>query len=99
FDYQGERFILVDTAGLRRAAKQKDGAEVLGGFKTREAVRRADLVLLVIDGAEGPSHQDARLVELCLEHHKAVVVVANKTDLGKQKHEDFREWFRERVGE
>ena len=97
FEYKGEKYILVDTAGLRRAAKQKDGTEVLGGFKTREAVRKSDLVLLIIDGEQGPSHQDARLIELCLEHHKAILVVANKTDLGKQKHDNFRDWFRERV--
>lgn len=95
----GQPYILVDTAGLRKAAKQKDGTEVLGGFKTREAVRKSDLVLLVIDGVVGPSHQDARLIEMCLDHHKAVIVVANKTDLGRKEHENFRDWFREKVGE
>jgi GTP-binding protein len=95
----GERYIFVDTAGLRRAAKQKDGTEVLGGFKTREAVRKSDLVLLFIDGTVCPSHQDARLIEMCLEHHKAVIVVANKTDLGRKEHENFRDWFREKVSE
>ncbi len=99
FRYADQDYILVDTAGLRRMAKQKDGTEVLGGFKTREAVRKADLVLLVIDGNQGPSHQDARLIEMCLEHHKAIVVVANKLDLGKREHENFRDWFRERVDE
>jgi GTP-binding protein len=97
FTYGGQSYLLVDTAGLRRAAKQKDGTEVLGGFKTREAVRKADLVLLVIDGTVGPTHQDARLIEMCLEHHKALIVVANKTDLGKKQHENFRDWFREKV--
>lgn len=99
FQYAGHEYILVDTAGLRRAAKQKDGTEVLGGFKTREAVRKANLVLLVIDGTVGPTHQDARLIEMCLEHHKALIVVANKTDLGKKQHENFRDWFREKVDE
>jgi len=99
FRYGEHDYILVDTAGLRRAAKQKDGTEVLGGFKTREAVRKADLVLLVIDGVIGPAHQDARLIEMCLEHHKGVIVVANKMDLGKKEHENFRDWFREKVDE
>jgi len=99
FDFDGDHYILVDTAGLRKAGKQADGVEVLGGFKTREAVRRADLVLLVIDGTVGPTHQDARLVEMCLTHHKPVLVIANKTDLGTEQHENFRDWFREKVGE
>lgn len=99
FTYGGQNYLLVDTAGLRRPAKQKDGTEVLGGFKTREAVRRTEMVLLVIDGTVGPTHQDARLIELALDHHKAVIVIANKTDLGKKQHENFRDWFREKVDE
>ncbi|MGZ3721734.1 MAG: ribosome biogenesis GTPase Der [Bdellovibrionales bacterium] len=99
FNYGEHDYILVDTAGLRRAAKQKDGTEVLGGFKTREAVRKSDLVLLIIDGTIGPAHQDARLIELCLQHHKGVIVVANKMDLGRKQHENFRDWFREKVDE
>ncbi len=97
FEIFGKKYILVDTAGLRRAAKQRDGVEVLSGFKTRDAIHDADLVLLVIDGTVGPSNQDSRIIEYCLERHKAIIVVANKMDLGKEQHEDFRKWFRERV--
>ena len=94
---RGQSYVFIDTAGLRRQGKQADGVEVLSSFKTRQAVHRADLVLLVIDGVVGPSMQDARLMELCLEDHKAVIVVANKTDLGRRQHENFREWFRAQV--
>jgi GTPase len=97
FELGGNKYILIDTAGLRRAAKQRDGVEVLSGFKTRDAIHEADLVLLVIDGTVGPSNQDSRIIEYCLERHKAIIVVANKMDLGKEQHEDFRKWFRERV--
>lgn len=97
FELGGNKYILIDTAGLRRAAKQKDGVEVLSGFKTRDAIHDADLVLLVIDGTVGPSNQDSRIIEYCLERHKAIIVVANKMDLGKEQHEDFKKWFRERV--
>lgn len=97
FEFNGKPYILADTAGLRRAGKQKDGVEVLSTFKTRDAVHRADLVLLVIDGTQGPSHQDSRIIEMCLEEHKAIILVANKSDLGREQHENFREWFRERV--
>lgn len=97
FELEGNKYILIDTAGLRRAAKQKDGVEVLSGFKTRDAIHEANLVLLVIDGTVGPSNQDSRIIEYCLERHKAIIVVANKMDLGKEQHDDFRKWFRERV--
>lgn len=97
FDFGGARYTLIDTAGLRRASKQKDGVEVLSTFKTRDAIHRADLILLVIDGTEGPSNQDSRIIETCLESHKAIIAVANKTDLGRAEHDDFRAWFRDRV--
>jgi GTP-binding protein len=97
FEYNGKPYILADTAGLRRAGKQHDGVEVLSTFKTRDAVYDSDLVLLVIDGTQGPSHQDSRIIEMCLEQHKAIIVVANKSDLGREQHEHYRDWFRERV--
>lgn len=97
FEHNGKEYILIDTAGLRRAAKQRDGVEVLSTFKTRHSIFKADLVLLVIDATVGPSNQDSRIIELCLEHHKAILIVANKMDAAKENHEDAREWFRDRV--
>ncbi len=97
FELGGKQYILVDTAGLRRQALQKDGVEVLSSFKTRDAVHQADLILLVIDAVHGPTHQDSRIIELCLEVHKAIIVVANKSDLAQHEFENYRDWFRERV--
>jgi GTP-binding protein len=97
YEFNNKKYILNDTAGLRKAGKQRDGVEVLSTFKTRDALHRADLVLLVIDSHVGPSHQDSRIIEMCLEAHKAIIVVANKTDTAREEHENLREWFRERV--
>ena len=97
FKHNDETFILVDTAGLRRIGKQQDGVEVLSGFKTREAIEKSDLVLLVVDGVEGLSHQDARLVEFCVEHHKAIVLVVNKYDIAKEEHNQYRDWFQDHL--
>lgn len=95
--YNDKKYILVDTAGLRKASKQRDGVEALSTFKTRDSIHRADLVLLVVDAVEGPSAQDSRIIEQCLEQHKGIILVANKTDVARHKHENFREWFREQV--
>ncbi|MGE3680746.1 MAG: ribosome biogenesis GTPase Der [Bdellovibrionales bacterium] len=97
FEYHGNPYILTDTAGLRKAGKHRDGVETLSTFKTRDALHDADLVLLLIDAQVGPSHQDARLIEMCLEEHKAVIVVANKMDLAREIHKSPREWFRAQV--
>lgn len=98
-EFHGEKFVLVDTAGLRRAGKQREGVEILSGFKTRDAIDRSNLVLLVVDGLIGLSHQDARIVEYCLEHHKAVILVANKYDLAKTERPKYRDWFQDNVAE
>ncbi|NJL24436.1 MAG: hypothetical protein HC902_04235 [Calothrix sp. SM1_5_4] len=53
FEFNGNKYILADTAGLRRAGKQKDGVEVLSTFKTRDAVHKSDLILLVMTRSKG----------------------------------------------
>ncbi|MGZ5279760.1 MAG: ribosome biogenesis GTPase Der, partial [Pseudobdellovibrionaceae bacterium] len=81
FTYNGTKYILVDTAGLRKSAKRDDDVEIISAFKSQESIRRADLVLLMVDGTEGPTDQDARIMQAILEDHKGVIVVANKSDL------------------
>ncbi|HVK62470.1 MAG TPA: GTPase, partial [Bdellovibrionales bacterium] len=95
--YEGRKFVLIDTAGLRRSARRDEGLEILSTFKTRDAIRRADIVLLVVDGNEGPTSQDAKILAQILEAHRAVLLVANKVDIAEEKHEQFRSWFRSRV--
>ncbi|WP_374032958.1 GTPase [Bdellovibrio bacteriovorus] len=73
---------MVDTAGLRRSAKREEDLEIISAFKSQEAIRRADIVLLMVDGTVGPTDQDARIMQAILEDHKGVIVVANKSDLG-----------------
>lgn len=98
FRLAGEDYILVDTAGLRKAGKQRDGVEALSAFKSRDAIGRSDLVLLVVDGTVGLSHQDARIVEYCVDRHKAMILVVNKYDLAKNSQEEpYRKWFKEHL--
>jgi GTP-binding protein len=81
FVLEGRQYTLIDTAGLRKSARQEDDIEIIASFKTQDAIRRADLLFLVIDATLGPSQQDAKILELILEEHKMAVVVANKIDL------------------
>lgn len=97
--YEGRKYVLIDTAGLRRSARREEDIEIISAFKTRDAIRRADVILLVIDATEGPSSQDARILEKILEAHRTVLVVANKTDLAEEKIPSFRSWFRTRIEE
>jgi GTP-binding protein len=97
FEFEGQNYILTDTAGLRRGSKRKEVIEQLSAIKSEEAIRRSNIVLLLVDAVVGPSQQDARMIDLCMEQHKALILVANKMDLAQNEHEDARAWFRERV--
>jgi len=97
FIYNAHQYVLVDTAGLRRSARREDDIEILSAFKSQESIRRAQIILLVIDGNIGPTDQDAKILQAILENHKAVILVANKSDTAKDKVEKYREWFRDRV--
>jgi len=97
FLYNGQKYILVDTAGLRKSAKREEDVEIISAFKSHESIRRADLVLLIVDGTKGPSDQDARIMQSILEDHKAVMLVANKSDLGRAEIPEYRKTFQEQV--
>lgn len=94
FIYNGKKFILIDTAGLRKSAKRDEDLEIIAAFKSHDSIRKADVVMLVVDGLLGPSDQDARILQSILEDHKAVILVANKADIGDKEIPDFRDKFR-----
>jgi ribosome-associated GTPase EngA len=97
FEYKGRKYTLVDTAGLRKSARREEDLEIISAFKSQESIRRADLVLLVVDGTMGPTDQDARIMQSILEDHKAVILVANKSDLGGRDIPEYRKTFRGQV--
>ncbi len=77
----GKRYVIVDTAGLRRETRVNDPIEYYSVTRALRAVSRADLVLLVIDLNREPAKQDAHLAGLAFEHRKGLMVVFNKWDL------------------
>lgn len=80
-DYAGERFTLIDTAGLRPRSKRDSSVEVFSAMRTERSVRRADLCVLVIDLAAGISSQDRKIAQMILEEKKPCLIVLNKFDL------------------
>jgi GTP-binding protein len=97
FIYNGNKYILIDTAGLRKSARREDHLEIISAFKSQESIRKADLVLLMVDSSEGPSDQDARIMQAILEDHKGVILVANKSDIGKVEIPEFKRTFKDQV--
>lgn len=80
FARDGQNFLLVDTAGIRRRAKTKDYLEKIGVLSSLGAMRRTDVTVLVVDGAEDIAEQDARIASYVLEQRRGLVVVLNKWD-------------------
>jgi GTP-binding protein len=81
----GQAWVIVDTAGLRRAGRRHTSAERGGALMAVRALERADVALLVVDAAEGATDQDARVAGLVRERGRPALIVANKWDLVKPR--------------
>ncbi len=80
FERNGQRFELIDTAGLRRKGKVFEAIEKFSVVKTLQAIEGANVVLLLIDATEGVTDQDAHIAGYILESGRAVVLAINKWD-------------------
>ena len=75
------KFNFIDTAGLRRKSKVDDKIEKYSILRASMAVERAQVAVIMIDGAEGFTEQDSKVASLALEGGKACIIVVNKWDL------------------
>ncbi|RMF25505.1 MAG: ribosome biogenesis GTPase Der [Cyanobacteria bacterium J083] len=76
----GKRYRLIDTAGIRRKKSVNYGAEFFSINRSFKAIRRADVVLFVIDAIDGVTEQDLKLTSRIIEEGRAAVIVVNKWD-------------------
>lgn len=75
------KFILVDTAGLRRKSKIKEQIERYSAVRTLAAIENADVCILMIDAVEGVAEQDEKIIGYAHEMNKAIMIIVNKWDL------------------
>ncbi len=80
FERNGQRFDLIDTAGLRRRGKVFEAVEKFSVVKTLQAIAEASVVLLLLDATQGVTDQDAHIAGYVLESGRAVVIAINKWD-------------------
>ncbi len=80
FERHGQKFELIDTAGLRRKGRVFEAIEKFSVVKTLQAVADANVVVLLIDATQGVSEQDAHIAGYVLEAGRAVVIAINKSD-------------------
>lgn len=81
FENEAGKYVLIDTAGVRRKSKVKESIEKFSIMRTLLAIERADVCLLMIDATEGVTDQDAKIAGEAHEAGKGVIIVVNKWDL------------------
>ncbi|MBQ3925322.1 MAG: ribosome biogenesis GTPase Der, partial [Firmicutes bacterium] len=81
FTRDGEKFVLIDTAGIRRKSKIYEDIEKYSVIRAIAAIERSDVCLMMIDASQGISEQDKRIAGLAHEAGKGIVLVVNKWDL------------------
>ncbi|MEE1100070.1 MAG: ribosome biogenesis GTPase Der [Agathobacter sp.] len=78
--FNGQEYIFIDTAGLRRKSKIKEDIERYSIIRAVAAVERADVVIIVIDAVEGVTEQDAKIAGIAHERGKGIIIAVNKWD-------------------
>ena len=100
FTYNGEDYVFVDTAGLRKKKKIDEKIERYSVIRTLTAIERSSVCVLVIDAHEGVSEQDAKIVGYAHDNKKAIIVAVNKWDLIEKDNKtmkQFEQSIRERL--
>jgi GTP-binding protein len=95
--YDGKRLTFVDTAGLRRHSRIDESVEYYSSLRTQRVIREADVCLMLLDAAEGLTHQDLRIMEAVWDAGCGLVIGVNKWDLVEKDHRTAPDFEKELV--
>ncbi|HQZ82916.1 MAG TPA: ribosome biogenesis GTPase Der [Pyrinomonadaceae bacterium] len=84
-EFEGNKFLLIDTAGIRRKGKTTEMAEKLSVIMAKKSLERADVAVLVIDAVEGVTHLDANIAGYALDSGCSIIIAVNKWDALEEK--------------
>ena len=101
FNYKENKYVFIDTAGLRRKRSIDENIERYSVIRTLTAVDRADICILVIDALEGVTEQDTKIAGYAHDNGKAMIIAINKWDLVEKENLTYREFeknIRETLG-
>jgi GTP-binding protein len=93
----GRTYVLIDTAGLRRKRRQRQGIEYYSELRALEAAERADVALVLIDASQGIVEGDITAVELARKTHSATLIVLSKWDISEVTIEEIRPELQRRL--
>ena len=94
FEWGGDKYTLIDTAGIRRKSKVNEDIERYSVIRATAAIERCDICMLVIDAVEGITEQDKKIAGIAHEAGKGIIVVVNKWDLIKKETNTMRDYRR-----
>ena len=97
--YHGQTLTFVDTAGLRRQSKIDDGIEFYSSLRTRRAIERAQVCVLMLDAVVGLENQDLKIATLAWENGCGLIIVVNKWDIKEEKTDKSAQKFQKEAGE
>lgn len=92
FEYEGNPYIVVDTAGLRKKGKIFESVEKYSLIRTLNAIDDSDVCVLVINAEEGIIEHDKHIASYAIEAGKCLVIAVNKWDLVENKEEGLKAW-------
>lgn len=95
FDHEGQRYVLIDTAGIRRKGKVSQTLEKFSAIQALKAMDRAHVVLMVIDAEEGVTDQDLSVAGYAYEKGRALILVVNKWDLPEKDTHTMKRYVEE----
>ena len=92
FKYNGEEFIVIDTAGMRKKGRIFESVEKYSLIRSLKAIERSNVCVLVIDAEEGIIEHDKHIASYAIEAGKGLVLVVNKWDVIENKDEQMKKW-------
>jgi GTP-binding protein len=96
-EYEGQRYILCDTAGIRHRSRHNTSVEVFSVMRSEKTIRRVDINILVIDATSGVTAQDKKIAGLIQKAKKPAIIVLNKWDLIEKQTNNDPDLLREHV--
>jgi len=95
FEKHGKTIIVIDTAGIRKKSKMAEGIDFYSYVRATGSIRRADVVLFMIDAAEPVSQIDKKLAKFIADEYKSCIIIINKWDLAKDSAatDDYQEYL------
>ena len=95
FTYNNEKYIITDTAGMRKKGKVYEELEKYSLMRSMKAIDKSDVCVLVIDAQSGIIEHDKHILSYCIDAGKGIVICVNKWDTVKDPNEDLKRWQQE----